>query len=80
MTELDRLKKRRRRRQEAFQALNEIDDLAGNLLKSLQSITERVQELGNRRLYFLFHPTSRSRFLIELAAHSAKGIPTGGDH
>ena len=70
MQELDRLKTRKRRRQEAFQALNEAEDRIKILQSTLADIGVRVQELQNWRSFL--RPWLRAQALAVIAGHLEK--------
>lgn len=72
MNEVDRLKQRRRRRQEAYQTLAQVDDFSTALLQAFQGINARVEALRTRRIFFLFHPAQQNRLLAEIAEQTAK--------
>ncbi len=71
-SEIDRLKLRRKRRQEALQALNEAEDRAKELLLALREIEELTREMQTHRLRFIWNPKLRHQALAGIAKRAAK--------
>lgn len=71
MDELLRLKLRRKRRQEAFEALAKIDDATQALRLGCQAISEAAQDLKARRVYFLLHPFRAFKRIATASNHAA---------
>jgi hypothetical protein len=71
MNELDRIAKRKKRRQYAFQALNEMDDLTKALVKTFQGIEDIALGLKKRRFLFFATRTQESDALLGFADRAA---------